>query len=134
MHVNHLPCENRGRLGRIGEVRLRLNLPACHGVVCNGTTKRSTKETEMKFMLLPATFALLIAAGWIAAPVQAAGCLKGAAVGGVAGHYAGHHGVLGAGAGCVIGHHEATKHAREKAQQQQQGSSSDSQANPSPGH
>ena len=88
----------------------------------------------MKFMLLPATFALLIAAGWIAAPVQAAGCLKGAAVGGVAGHYAGHHGVLGAGAGCVIGHHEATKHAREKAQQQQQGSSSDSEANPSPGH
>ena len=83
----------------------------------------------MKFMLLPATFALLVAAGWTAAPVQAAGCLKGAAVGGVAGHYAGHHGVLGAGAGCVIGHHEATKHAREKAQQQQ-GSSGDSQANP----
>jgi hypothetical protein len=64
------------------------------------------------------------AAGWV--PAQAAGCLKGAAVGGVARHYAGHHGVVGAGAGCVVGHHEATKHAREKAQQQQQGSSSDS--------
>jgi hypothetical protein len=85
----------------------------------------------MKFMLLPATFALLVAAGWTAAPVQAAGWLKGAAVGGVAGHYAGHHGVLGA--GCVIGHHEANKHAREKAQQQQ-GSSGDSQANPNSGH
>ena len=81
----------------------------------------------MKFMLLPAVLAFLMTAGWVAAPAQAAGCLKGAAVGGVAGHYAGHHGVLGAGAGCVIGHHEATKHAREKAQQQQQGSSSDSQ-------
>ena len=39
---------------------------------------------------------------------------------GVAGHYVGHHGVLGATAGCMIGHHEATKHAREKAQQQQE--------------
>src|ERR1700724_706884 len=89
---------------------------------------------QMKFMLLPATFALLMAAGWMAAPAQAADCLKGAAVGGVAGHYAGHHGVLGAGAGCVIGHHEATKHAREKALQQQQGSSSGSQASPNSGH
>ena len=57
----------------------------------------------MKFKLLPA--AIFMAAGWVAAPPQAAGCLKGAAVSEVAGHYAGHHGVLGAGAGCVIGHH-----------------------------
>jgi hypothetical protein len=28
--------------------------------------------------------------------------------------------LLGAGAGCLIGHHEASKHARERAQQQQQ--------------
>jgi hypothetical protein len=63
----------------------------------------------MKFMLLTPTFVLLMAVGGIAAPAPAAGCLKGAAIGGVAGHYAGHHGVLGAGAGCVIGHHEATK-------------------------
>ena len=52
---------------------------------------------------------------------QAKGCIKGAVVGGVAGHYAGHHGLLGAAAGCVIGHHEAKKHAREKAQQQNMG-------------
>ena len=52
----------------------------------------------MRFMLLPAVFALLM--GSIAAPTGAAGCLKGAAVGAVAGHYAGHHGVLGAGAYC----------------------------------
>jgi hypothetical protein len=89
------------------------------------------EDIQMKFMLLPTAFALLM--GSIAAPAQAAGCLKGAAVGGVAGHYAGHHGVLGAGAGCVIGHHEATKHAREKTQQQQ-GSNNDSQANPNSGH
>ena len=38
-----------------------------------------------------------------------AGCLKGAAAGGVAGHFVGHHGLLGAAAGCAIGHHRATK-------------------------
>ena len=86
----------------------------------------------MKFILLPAALAVFMGAGWVVAPAQAAGCLKGAAVGGVAGHLAGHHGVLGAGAGCVIGHHEATKAAREKAQQQQQGS--DGQANSGSGH
>ena len=43
-----------------------------------------------------------------------AGCLTGAAVGGVAGHMAGKHGMLGAAAGCVIGRH----HANKKAQQQ----------------
>ncbi|HXN88685.1 MAG TPA: hypothetical protein VN890_04945 [Methylocella sp.] len=47
-------------------------------------------------------------------PASAKGCLKGAVIGGVAGHFAGHHGVLGAGAGCIIGHHEANKHARER--------------------
>ena len=88
----------------------------------------------MKFRLLPATVAVLMAAGGIAAPGQAAGCLKGAAIGGVAGHYAGHHGVLGAGAGCVIGHHEANKRAREKSQQQQQGPSTESQAGANSGH
>jgi hypothetical protein len=72
----------------------------------------------MKPILLPAAFGVLLAAGWSAAPAQAAGCLKGAVVGGVAGHYVGHHGLIGAGAGCVIGHHEATKHARERAREQ----------------
>ncbi len=40
---------------------------------------------------------------------SAKGCLKGAAVGGVGGHVAGHHGVIGAAAGCVIGRHMANK-------------------------
>jgi hypothetical protein len=50
------------------------------------------------------------------APAEAAGCLKGAAVGGVAGHYLGHHGVLGAAAGCVIGRHQANKRADQVRQ------------------
>ena len=45
---------------------------------------------------------------------QAAGCLKGAVVGGAAGHYAGHHGLLGAGAGCLIEQHYANKHAHQQ--------------------
>jgi hypothetical protein len=47
-----------------------------------------------------------------AVPAEAKGCLKGALVGGVAGHYTVHHGLLGAAAGCVIGRHEANKRAR----------------------
>ena len=40
---------------------------------------------------------------------SAKGCLKGAAVGGIGGHVAGHHGLIGAAAGCAIGHHMANK-------------------------
>jgi hypothetical protein len=50
-------------------------------------------------------------------PADAKGCIKGAMVGGAAGHIAGHHGLLGAAAGYAIGHHEARKN--EKATQNQ---------------
>ncbi|HEV2100066.1 MAG TPA: hypothetical protein VGR45_14235 [Stellaceae bacterium] len=75
----------------------------------------------MKFLLLPAAFAFLVAAASLQPlPALAKGCLKGAVVGGVAGHYAGHHAVLGAVSGCVIGHHLATEHAKEERAHQQQ--------------
>ena len=70
----------------------------------------------MKSILMPAALAIALVAWLIPAPVQAAGCLKGATVEGVAGHFAGHHGLLGAGAGCIIGRHGANKHARERAE------------------
>lgn len=41
--------------------------------------------------------------------VASAGCLTGAAAGGIAGHMAGHHSLIGAAAGCAIGHHMAKK-------------------------
>jgi hypothetical protein len=61
----------------------------------------------------------VVAAGALALIAQvdtaaAKGCIRGAIVGGVAGHYMGHHGFAGAAAGCVIGHHEANKKAREQ--------------------
>lgn len=70
--------------------------------------------------LLIAT-ALIAMAG--AAPLgaaNAAGCLKGAAVGGVAGHFVGHgHGLLGAGIGCMVGRHHANKVERERSMHDQ---------------
>jgi len=60
------------------------------------------------------TFICLIAAGAVSllaqsGPAPARGCIKGALVGGVAGHYA-HHTFLGAAAGCVAGRHLANRH------------------------
>jgi hypothetical protein len=43
---------------------------------------------------------------------NAAGCLRGAVVGGAVGHYAGHHGLLGAGIGCLWEHHREAKRER----------------------
>ena len=59
----------------------------------------------MKSMLVAAG-AMLALVGLLPGPSEAAGCVKGAVVGGIAGHFVG-HGLLGAGAGCAIGHHEA---------------------------
>ncbi len=72
-----------------------------------------------KFLL--ATVATLGLLGAIA-PAEAAGCIKGAAVGGAAGHFVGRgHAVLGAAAGCAYGHHRAAKAARAAKAQQAQG-------------
>ncbi len=68
----------------------------------------------MKVLIGCATALVALAAVTAA---DAKGCLKGAAVGGVAGHYSGHHGLLGAAAGCVIGRHEANKHDRMQRNQ-----------------
>ena len=61
---------------------------------------------------LPLMVSLLISLGAMSATAEAAGCLKGAAVGGVAGHFAGRHTVAGAAIGCAVGHHRATKKLR----------------------
>jgi outer membrane lipoprotein SlyB len=62
----------------------------------------------------PITAAILAASVIFGAShTEAAGCLKGAAVGAIAGHYAHHHAILGAIAGCAIGHHLAAKNAKQ---------------------
>jgi hypothetical protein len=67
----------------------------------------------MKKFLLAVPVALTLATVPMAS--EAKGCLKGAVVGGVAGHLAKNHGVLGAAAGCAIGTHQANKKEREAA-------------------
>jgi hypothetical protein len=57
----------------------------------------------MKSLVICAVFL-----GLAASSAEAKGCIKGAIVGGLAGHMAG-HGKVGAAAGCLIGHHEASK-------------------------
>lgn len=77
--------------------------------------------------------ALLMGVG--TSQANAAGCLKGAAVGGVGGHFVGSgHAVLGAAGGCIVGRHMANKKAKEDAQakaqvQQQTQSQQPNQAN-----
>ena len=46
------------------------------------------------------------------AGIADAGCLGGAVVGGVGGHFV-HHPILGAVGGCVVGHHMAVVHKRQ---------------------
>jgi hypothetical protein len=67
----------------------------------------------MKSMLVAAA-AMLAVICLSSGPSEAAGCVKGAVIGGIAGHFIGHHGLLGAGAGCAIGHHEANRHDQEQ--------------------
>ena len=70
--------------------------------------------------LVVATALLAAAALLPIGSANAAGCLKGAMVGGVAGHFVGHgHGLLGAGVGCLIGRHHANRTAREQPNQDQ---------------
>ena len=59
--------------------------------------------------------ALLSMISGFAVQAQAAGCLSGAAVGGVGGHVAGHHGLIGAAGGCAVGHHMAKKKEKQQA-------------------
>jgi hypothetical protein len=68
----------------------------------------------------------------VATSADAKGCIKGAVVGGVAGHVA-HHTLLGAAAGCVIGHHEAAKRAKEEKEKELQNQPSGGVPAPDPG-
>ena len=67
---------------------------------------KPTREIVMKAIIGAA--ALLLSATLLPGAADAAGCIKGALVGGAAGHMVG-HGKIGAAAGCVVGHHQANK-------------------------
>ena len=70
----------------------------------------------MKAVLFAASLAL--AATGAATSANAIGCISGAVVGGVGAHVAMHkHAVLGAMAGCAVGHHMAVMAKRKKLEQ-----------------
>jgi hypothetical protein len=77
----------------------------------------SGREGKAMRSIAAVSLGLILAAATLG-PAQAKGCLKGAAVGGVAGHVVGHHGLLGAAAGCAVGHHEASRDERAARAQQ----------------
>jgi uncharacterized protein YcfJ len=83
-------------------------------------SNRPSREIRMRFVLAAVTAALLLTAQTVTA--DAKGCIKGALVGGAAGHMVG-HGKMGAAAGCVVGHHNANKKQQQQQQEQQNGSS-----------
>lgn len=65
------------------------------------------------------TIAMVLAIAAAPQLASAKGCLKGAAIGGVGGHVAGGHGILGAAAGCAVGRHMANKKEKQQAAQLQ---------------
>jgi phage tail tape-measure protein len=82
--------------------------------------------------VIVAISSMLLSAVLTTVPANAKGCLTGAVAGGAVGHYAGHHGLLGAAAGCLIGRHEAAKRQREQGQDRarEQGASDYQNARP----
>ena len=68
-----------------------------------------SEEADMRLIPLIALPLLVVTAS----PVLAKGCIRGAAAGGVGGHFVGKgHAVMGAAAGCAIAHHHYAKKAR----------------------
>lgn len=63
-------------------------------------------NTSLNKALIIAT--LIFGSVGLTSTAEARGCIKGAVVGGIAGHIV-HHGKAGALAGCAIGHHQANK-------------------------
>jgi len=72
-----------------------------------GGMKQAAGTDDMKALLFGCALSLALVAA--AMPADAKGCIKGALIGGIAGHYASRHGFLGAAAGCVVGHHLAKR-------------------------
>jgi hypothetical protein len=93
---------------------------------------RSNLAMRNTFFAAIAVAAALSLASALPASAKEGGCVKGGAVGAVAGHFLGSgHAVAGAAAGCAVGVHRRHQAERSQAQdQQQQGG----QQNPNPAH
>lgn len=64
-------------------------------------------------MFRKALLAAALVSGFTATPALAKGCIRGAIVGGVAGHYVGRgHALAGAAAGCLVARHHYAQKAK----------------------
>jgi len=99
---------------------LRLRDPSY--LALGGLMQSAQESGEPLMRTILCGVALSLAVGLAAVPADAKGCIKGAIIGGAAGHLA-HHGLAGAAAGCIIGHHQAKLRERaERAHVQERGS------------
>lgn len=64
-----------------------------------------------KALLIPSLFCVAAMTFTFPADAKPGGCIKGAIVGGIAGHFMGHGGI-GAAAGCAYGHHRRKEYNR----------------------
>ena len=64
---------------------------------------------KKRYLILVPIISAVVPLAAVPQAAEAKGCVKGAAVGAVAGRVARHHTVLGAIVGCVIGHHRANR-------------------------
>jgi len=76
------------------------------------TQRAKIKLVIAKIKLVIGCVAVLFAFASVAT-VEAKGCRKGTVMGGTAELFAGHLGLVGAAAGCVIGRHKANERTRE---------------------
>jgi hypothetical protein len=83
-------------------------------VILEPARSRPNRRIDCEKILVLVAGLLAVSSVAVSHPANAAGCLRGAMVGGVAGHVVGHHGLVGAGIGCAIGHHEDTRRDRER--------------------
>lgn len=93
-------------------------LPCCSGSAKGNIAVRTIAAYYFHAALYRLRLTIAISVSVASLPVisSAHGCIKGAAVGGVAGH----HAVAGAAVGCVIGHHHEKVKEREAAAAQSQ--------------
>ena len=101
--------------GALSYIAIRCCLISVNGSRCNHKDQYPLLKEFMKSALV--TVSLVGCLAIFSQAAEAKGCLTGAAVGGVAGHVVGEHGVLGAAVGCAIGRHKANKKAKQEAAQ-----------------
>jgi hypothetical protein len=123
IHTQVLKRGGRGVRGPFDQMQTNTRdgqclLAAAAAAVPNIVAPRPSFSHQELFMIArPLVLALVTTLACASGTASAKGCLKGAVVGAVGGHLAGRHSVIGAAAGCAVGHHLANKKDKKAAEQ-----------------